>query len=274
MPLLPHDRLLPLLVAAMAFLAALAGAGSLAAASLANHWRAAVVGTTVEVPETTAAAAASLLGPAAHRLSQAEMAAMLQPWLGEDAGRLAISLPAVFTLPANPPPGLEQALIRVAPDALVSRDSLWQDRAASLAGSLQACGALALGVVAFVAAGVVAVATGAGLSARHEAIEIIHQLGATDGQIAAGFAGRASALALAGAVAGTVAAIPVLLALARMTAPFRMPLPAAPASRLAVLATSLPAAVWAQLAALPLLAAVIGWLAAQATVRSRLRSLP
>ena len=52
------DRLLPLLVAAMAFLAALALAGAFAAAALAQHWQggaAAVM--TVQVPQPAAAAA-------------------------------------------------------------------------------------------------------------------------------------------------------------------------------------------------------------------------
>ncbi len=255
----------------MVFLAALAGAATLAAASLAGHWRGAAGGTTVQVPEQAAADTAALLGPAAHRLSPAELAAVLQPWLGEDAGRLAFALPAVFTLPGSPLPGLEQALVRAAPDALVSHDTIWQERAAALASSLQACGALTACVVALVAAGTVALATGAGLSECREAIEIVHHLGATDGLIAGKFAARASALTLAGSVAGSVGALPALLALARLTAPFQPP---APGSGLAALATGLPSAVWALLVALPLLATLIAWLTAQATAHAWLRRLP
>ena len=70
------------------------------------------------------------------------------------------------------------------------------------------------------AAAVIAVATRAGLAARREAIEIVHGLGATDGYIAARFAGRATLLAATGGIAGAVLALPVLLTLANLAAPF------------------------------------------------------
>ena len=59
-----------------------------------------------------------------------------------------------------------------------------------------------------------------GSSARREAIEIVHGLGATDGYIAARFAGRATLLAATGGIAGALLALPVLLALANLAAPF------------------------------------------------------
>ncbi len=264
--MLPHNRLLPVLSAAMVFLAALAGAGSLAAASLANHWREAAAGTTIQVPQDEAPAAAALLGPATHRMSPAEMASALKPWLGGDTATIAMPLPAVITLPGNPPPNLEQALARAAPGAVVVRDTVWQQRAAVLADSLQSGAALAAGVVAFVAVGMVAAATIAGLSGQQEAIETVHYLGATDGQIAGRLAGAASAHALAGSAAGSVAAMPVLLVLARMTAPFQPSPGAAPHVLLP--------AVWALLVALPLAAGLTVWLTAHATMRVRLRRLP
>src|SRR5258705_327922 len=77
----------------------------------------------------------------------------------------------------------------------VGGQDVWTRRLSVLARSLQACAGLALLLVAAVAAAVIAVATRAGLTARREAIEIVHGLGATDGYIAARFAGRATLLA-------------------------------------------------------------------------------
>ncbi len=268
------DRLLPILVAAVVFLAALAGAAGLAAARLADHWRGAVGGTTIQVPEPDAAAAAALIGPAAHRMTQAELAAALQPWLGGEAGRLGFALPAVFTVAGDPPPGLEQALARAAPGTLVLRDTVWQTRLATLASSLQVCAALALGVAGLVAPGVVSVATRAGLAAQRDTVEIVHSLGATDGQIAGSIAAGVSGAAFAGAAAGAVLAGLVLLAMVHVTAPLQPPTQAATASGPGGLAASLPLALWALLAGLPLLATLIGWLTAQATVRSWLRRTP
>jgi cell division transport system permease protein len=119
---------------------------------------------------------------------------------------------------------------------------------------------------------VIAVATRAGLAARREAIEIVHGLGATDGYIAARFAGRATMLAAFGALAGALAALPVLLGLAQLSAPFATApaLDETSANALSVL----PPALWVALPALPLVAAAIGFLTAQGTVRRWLQRLP
>jgi cell division transport system permease protein len=141
-----------------------------------------------------------------------------------------------------------------------------------LARSLQACAGLALLLVAAVAAAVIAVATRAGLVARREAIEIVHGLGATDGYIASRFAGRATLLAAMGGVAGAVLALPVLLALASMAAPFAGTVPEA-TSAVGVL-VALPVILWLTLPGLPAAAAAIGFVTAQGTVRRWLRRLP
>jgi cell division transport system permease protein len=131
---------------------------------------------------------------------------------------------------------------------------------------------MALLLVAAVAAAVIAVATRAGLAARREAIEIVHGLGATDGYIAARFAGRATLLAATGGTAGAVIALPVLLTLAILAAPFAgaATAPDSPADALA----ALPLALWMALPGLPAAAAAIGFITAQGTVRWWLRRLP
>ena len=330
------DRLLPGLVAAMAFLAALALAGAVGAASLASRWReGAGAVLTVQVPDplapSTAAVAASRVDavrallreqPAvasAHLLGEAELAELLRPWLGA-ADTLSLPLPAVIEVrlrggadPDDPPDGesprggatqgtargtgdqgtprvagiqggrhdpgppdtLSARLSRAAPGTLVERNGDWMRRLGALAWSLQACAAVALVVVAGVASAVVAVATRAGLSARRDAIEIVHGLGATDSYIAGRFAARATLLASLGAALGALAALPVLLGLASLTAPF-----SATATASAAVAASagalaaLPAAIWGAQPALPLAAAANGGATAHATVRRRLQRLP
>ncbi len=293
------DRMLPLLVAAMAFLAALALAGVVGARALAVHWQeGAGSALTVQVPrpgvleggQTRLDRALTVLrtapGVASVRaLSDGELADLLRPWLGSGAERLSLPLPAVIAVrlaPGAPGPELLAAtLATLVPGTLTESHALWVARLGLLAASLQACAWLALAVVAAVAAAVVAIATRAGLAARRDAIEIVHGLGATDGYIAGRFAGRATVLAAAGGLLGALAALPVLLALASLAAPFG----AAPAgadhagadhadpSGLALLA-ALPAPLWLALPALPLAAALIGLLTAQGTVRSWLRRLP
>jgi cell division transport system permease protein len=143
-------------------------------------------------------------------------------------------------------------------------------RLAALARSLQACAWAALAVVVGVAVAVVAVATRAALSARREAIEIVHGLGATDGYIAARFAGRATKRAAAGGAAGALIALPMLVVLAALAAPFT----SASTDAEPAWFVALPPALWLLLPGLPLAASFIGFLTAQGTVRFWLRQLP
>jgi len=281
------DRMLPLLVAAMAFLAALALAGVVGVRGLTAHWReGAGSALTVQVPRPGAAEggqtrldrALALLRTApgvaeARPLSDAELADLLRPWLGPGAERLSLPLPAVIAVrlaPESDPAPLARRLAEAVPGTLTESHGVWVARLTVLAGSLQACAWLALAVVAAVASAVVAFATRAGLAARREAIETVHGLGASDDYIAARFAGRATGLAALGGGVGALAATPVLLVLARLAAPFAgRPDPAG----LDLLA-SLPPALWLVLPGLPLAAATIGFLTAQGTVRRWLRRLP
>lgn len=297
------DRMLPLLVAAMAFLAALAMAGWFGTAALSRHWQqGAGASLTVQVPDALDPAArgeqtrlAAVLGlltgtpgvASARALSDRELADLLKPWLGDAAGHLAIPIPAVIAVRlTDRPPDLEPLLRRltdVAPGTLVEDHGIWIRRLAVLARSLQACAGLALLLVAGVAAAVIAVATRAGLSTRREAIEIVHGLGATDSYIAGRFAGRATLLAAAGAAGGAIVALPVLLTLARMAAPFAGQGITGQvgadgfgnaATMMRDMLEALPVPLWFALPCLPLGAGAIGFATAHGAVRRWLRRLP
>jgi len=275
------DRLLPVLVGAMAFLAALALAGALAASGLARHWRqGAGALLTVQVPQPGAPAAdapgtridrvlaliRATKGVAGARvLGDDELLGLLRPWLGEAAGRIALPLPAVIEVRTKGEQVDLAGVVATAPGTLVEADAAWTQRLEVLARSLQACAGLVLAVVAFVSTAVVAVATRAGLAARRDAIETVHGLGATDAYIASRFARRATTLAGFGALAGLALAVPVLAELTRLAAPLTGQ-PAAP--------QAIPLEIWLGLPALPLAAAAIGWLTAHGTVRRWLRRLP
>ncbi|MCK8787165.1 cell division protein FtsX [Roseomonas sp. NAR14] len=210
----------------------------------------------------------------ARPMDDARMQALLRPWLGDAAD---LPLPGVIELRLDPdaalPEGadsLEARLAAVAPGALVESHGLWVARLGALARSLQAVSLAALLLVAGVAAAVVAVATRAGLIARREAIGVLHTLGATDGDIARRFARRVFALAGAGALMGAALAVPLLAGLAGLAAPL-LGGAAGAGSGIGWAWAGLP---WAELVALPPLAALIGWATAQLTVRRWLRRLP
>ncbi|MHB1304676.1 MAG: cell division protein FtsX [Acidiphilium sp.] len=283
------DRLLPFVVAAMSFLAALALAGSLAASALATHWLSGTQGLlTIEVPDPAQPIAAGTTPRAdavftllqatpgladAHKVSGPELAKLLKPWLGAADGSLPVALPAVIVAhaasAAPAPAALGQKLASVAPGTLVESGAHWAARLTALTDSLRASAAAVLIIVALVAASVVAVAVRAGLAQRREAIEIIHGLGALDSDIANQFARRAMRLAATGGLAGAVVALPVLAWLARLSASFIAEAATAPATIL----TALPPLLWASPLLFTVATALIGWLAAQVTVRGWLRRL-
>lgn len=296
------DRMLPLVVAAMAFLAALALAGSVGAASLARRWQEGAASVlTVQVPRPTAVAADGAPGVTTQRLervlailrgapgiararplTEAELSDLLKPWLGTGSARLSLPLPAVVEVHlagAGPDlPALAARLEAAAPGSTPESHGVWVQRLSTLARSLQACAWAALAMVAAIAAAVIALATRAGLMATREAIEIVHGLGATDGYIAARFAGRVTRLAAIGGACGALAALPVLLVLADLAAPF-----APGATPVVVIGGSepllawlaaLPLALWLALPGLPIAAALIGLATTQATVRTWLRQMP
>ncbi len=297
------DRLLPGLVAAMAFLASLALAGAVGATLLAQRWSAGASAVlTVQVPRgdepapgasgptsSRIDAVMTLLGAEpslaeVKRLDRAALARLLSPWLGENADALALPLPAVVQLRLRPgraaPADLGMRLQQAAPDTLLERNNAWSDRLLALTNSLKACAGLALLVVAAVAVAVVAAATRAGHAARRQAIEIVHGLGATDGYIAGRFARRATLLATMGGAIGTALSVPLLLTLCHLAAPFAaagaadaLPDAAPPVWSPEALAR-VPLPLWLALPLLPLTAALIGWSTAQATVRTWLRRLP
>ncbi len=277
------DRLLPVLVAAMSFLAALALAGTLASASLAASWRVQAGATlTIQVPQpddpdvsgklTRLAAVQAMLArtPGVINptvMSEADENTLLAPWLGENVAQLGLRMPGVISASwAGPgaPDALGATLGVVSPGTLVDAGAVWAARVAALTGSLQDCAAAVLVIVALVAAAVVGVAARAGLAQRRDTITIVHGLGAQDGDIANRFASRATLLVAAGAIAGTVLALPVLAWLAALATPF---------SGAAGGLFNLPPPLWFALPMLPLAAAGIGWVTAQLTVRGWLRSL-
>lgn len=293
------DRLLPILVGAMAFLAALACSGFVAAAAVAHHWQqGASASLTVQVPrpgeparpgnaQTRRDAVLAILRDtsgiaSARALTDAELSDLLRPWLGASAESFSLPLPAAIAVHLRGGgPDMERLADRLAaaaPGTLVERHDVWIRRLAILARSLEVCAGLALLIVAAVAALVVAVATRAGLAARREAIDIAHGLGATDGYIASRFAERATMLATSGACVGAITSLPALLGLAALAAPFASlnasgdPL-AFETSSWSWLG-SLPFPLWIALPVLPWAAGVIGWMAAQVTVRRWLRQLP
>ncbi len=208
--IMPRDKgaiSLDVVIAVMAFLAALALGASLIAERAAATWRTGLAGRiTVQIlpPENShrslnreidgALAVLRSTPGIAHAalISEQETLTLIKPWLGSDA--LIADLPVPRLLDAEIAPGasldvarLHSRLRSAAPDSFLDDHTRWLSRLRALADGIiwSAYGVLLL--VALATAATVSFATRAGLEAHREIVELLHQIGAHSGFIARAF---------------------------------------------------------------------------------------
>lgn len=225
------------IVAAMAFLAALAIVGAVATADAAARWRNGLTGSlTVEIPAVTSGAANDARVTAEERLKRAfdvlrvepgieratpvppsRIAELLAPWLGNSGLADTLPVPQLIDVTLAPDgrldmAGLKQRLAAAVEGASVDDHQLWIADLVHLA-RLGVGAALAIvALVALTAAAAMVIATRAGLAVHHDAIDLLHLMGAEDGYIADQFAGQATRLGLRGGLLGLLIAALALVA--------------------------------------------------------------
>jgi cell division transport system permease protein len=225
---------LDVVIAVMAFLAALALGASLIAERTALGWRAGLSDRlTVQVlpparaasgrgleEEVDAALAVLHATPGiAHAapLSQDQTLALLQPWLGQDSLVAELPLPRLIDATITPGASVDLATLgaqlkQAAPDSLLDDHARWISRLKSLADAItwSAYGILLL--IAIATAAAVSFATRAGLQAHHEMVELLHQMGAHSNFIARAFERHYFLSALGAAAVGAILAAILFLA--------------------------------------------------------------
>jgi len=297
-------RLLPWMIGVMGCLAALALVGAVAVAVLAARWEQGTAGAvSVQVPDpdrpaatggndSRLAAALAVLRTtpgvaAAVAVDRARMAELLAPWLGTEAGAVALPLPGLIDVrlgPRQPEPAeLRQRLARVAPGSTVETHGLFVGALLDFARSLTSLARIVALGVAVLWVAMVAFAVRASIAAHRGDIAILHDLGASDCWIVRRFARRFGWLGFLGGAVAVVLAAPALLALSARARPlFMAAVPAVETAEAAALdalggllsGASLPAEAWALLASLPPVAAVLAAATAAATALLWLRRLP
>jgi cell division transport system permease protein len=285
--ILPQARLsgpMPWVIAIMIALTVIAVAAGLALANLADNARAEIAGgVTVQVVEAVPATrdreaerALAELGnredvASARRVSDAELAALLEPWLGDAAGDAsAIPAPALIDvrLRGEVTPAriadLRADLARVAPSARVDAQAGWLAPVFDTIASLRL---LALGLVVLLAAtsaAAVWLAARSALGANRNTIDVIHHLGGTDGQIASIFQRSIALDALAGGAAGLLAGLAAIMLLGRQFAALGSGL---------VAGGGLGLLDWLAIVAVPLVGVLLATLTARLTVIAALRRM-
>lgn len=285
--ILPQARLsgpMPWVIAIMIALTVIAVAAGLALANLAANARDEIAGgLTVQVVEAVPATrdreaegALAVLGnredvASARRVSDEELSALLEPWLGDAGnGASAIPTPALIDVRLRGEvteeriADLRADLTRVAPSARVDAQSGWLGPVFATIASLRL---LALGLVLLLAAtsaAAVWLAARSALGANRDTIEVIHHLGGTDGQIASIFQRSIALDALAGGTAGLLAGMAAIMLLGRQFAALGSGL---------VAGGGLGLLDWLAIVAVPLLGVALATLTARLTVIAALRRM-
>ncbi len=223
-------RLVPWIVALMAYLAAVALAAGLSLGVLAWRWSADVSSAiTVLLPPLgdgiAAGAAADSEDPriaparraladlpgvgAVQALDPAQVARRLEPWLGAGTGVGELPLPRLLVVRVSGPrrpdtAELRQRMDRIAPGAVVDDHGTWRAEIARLALRIMALSGFAVALIALACAAVVVFAVRSGLAIHRDTIEVLHLIGAHDDYIARQFQNHTARLAFAGGLVSLV----------------------------------------------------------------------
>lgn len=271
-------RLTVFSAAAMVFLVVFALALSLAAGRLADRWsdelaRSATVRISAPVEQMAAQTEAALNVlrttegvESARALTLEEQRELLAPWFGPELPLDAFPLPQMIevieTASGFDGDGLRLRLAGEVPGAVLDNHARWRGPLVSAASSLRLLGWVSIILIAFATGAMITLAANAALAANAQVIAVMRLVGARDSYIAQAFMRRFTLRALAGAAAGTVfGALALLL------------LPSASEEGGFLTGLGLQGAHWLLLILIPILAAVVAFLATRLAAHNTLRSL-
>ena len=288
---LPRDKgaaPLDFVIAVMAFLAALALGASLIADRTTQGWShglAAKLTVQIVPPDNGDAkkildretdTVVNLLRAApgianAASLSDAELDALVAPWVGQNGLTSDIPLPRLIDASITPGMSVDVAALvaqlkKAAPHATLDDHSRWITRLSAIANTVRYSAYGILLLIAIATAAAVSFATRAGLDAHHEMVALLHQMGARAGFIARTVEWHYFTSALVAALLGTVFAALLFLGAGGLerfgvdAVPFLPPLTLA----------------WSEmpwLLAVPAATALIAWATARISVLSVVRAI-
>jgi cell division transport system permease protein len=279
----PLARFLPWLIAFMTYLAVLGLAGFQVLNGVVDQWHRDLSGTfTVQIPvsgnaetdDANVRAALDILWTApevthADSIPESRIVEMLAPWLGSEDVARDLPLPKLIDVTLrqdarSAAAALAERLEAAVPGTVIDDHGVWLGHMVRLIRTAEVITGVVLVLIGLVTAGTVVYATRSGLAIHHDAIELLHIIGARDAYVARQFAVRALAFGLKGGVAGLVFGAATLFGLDRLAARLQGgPLPD----------FGLTPVNWAILALVPLAAAIIAMLTARATVMRNLTSM-
>ena len=276
--LLPEGRLagpMPWVIAIMMFLTVLAAAAGLGLAGAASRLTDQIGSrVTIQILEANpqlrarqAEAAAAAIRPlpgvtAVNPVPEAEIQALLEPWIGAGGIESDLPVPALVDVDLTPEGRaqlnrLRAAVAAAAPAARVDDNAQWLAPLASLIGALKWLAAGLVLLMVGATAATVVLAARAALDTHRNTIEILHLMGATDVQVARLFQRRIALDALFGGLVGFIIAGVVLIGLADRVSALGSEL---------LGSARLPPEGWAVLIGLPMFGVLLAMLVARLTI--------
>lgn len=263
---------------AMAFLTVFALALSLASGRLATRWgdelaQSSTLRISAPAEQMAAQTAAALTvldstpGIASARsLSVDEQRSLLVPWFGPDLPLDSLPVPQLIEIVETEDgydgAGLRLRLQAEVPGAVLDDHTRWRRPLERAAGRLRLLGWVSIGLIAAATAAMITLAANAALAANAQVISVLRLIGARDSYIARAFVRRFTIRALMGAAVGTaLGAFSVFL------------LPATQESGGFLTGLGFQGLGWALLTLIPVLAAVVAYVATGAAARRTLGEL-
>ena len=284
--LIPDARLagpMPWVIAIMVALTVIAAAGGLALNNLATNARTDLAGgATVQILEAApaererqaqAAALALEQSPAVasiRRVSDEELDALLEPWLGVGVDEEAVPVPALIDIRLRDEANeqtlnqLRGMLIDIAPAARVDAQASWLAPIFGAIASLQWMSAALVILLGLTSAAAVWLAARSALGTNQDTIEIVHLLGGTDRQIARIFERSIGFDAMLGGIAGLALGLIAVFVLGQQFARLGSGM---------VAGGGLGWADWLLIACIPVIAVLVAMVTSRMTVIAALRRL-
>lgn len=216
----PASRYLPWTVGLLVFLATLAFAAGMFLAAAGDTWRQNLSGTlTIQVPVTDAQdresrvdAAVELLRTtpgitAVRPIPDAEIAVLLEPWLGKQVIGLELPMPDLIDVTVARGAEIDLAalsarLAQVAPGTVVDDHAVWLRRLTEFARIAETVSFAVMIVILISAIATVVFTTRTGLAIHSDVVEVLHLIGAQDSYVARQFQNHTLRLASVGAAIG------------------------------------------------------------------------
>jgi len=241
-------RFLPWIIGFMVYLAMIAATVALLVDHVTQRWQRDLSGQlTVELPGVAGEDAAQRQqrvdaameeitdtnGVVGTRLlDETEVKRLLQPWLGDQADQLGVTLPDLVAVSLQPDirPNLSELaerLQKVTPGAAIDDHAQFNAGALNFLRTIEVLALSLLGLVLVATAGVVAFTARAGLSIHRRIVEIVHLVGAHDSYVARQFQAQAFRYGFMGACLGSLLAAATLLSAGVFAARGAVPMSAA-----------------------------------------------